>query len=142
MSNIFCSILTLGRDSEVKYLPSGTALLTFTAANNIGYGDKQQTLWFKVNLWGKRAEGKLSEFLLKGTQVFVSGELSVNEYMGKDGTNKYQLEINANIIDLIGNKPPQTEQQEKTQTNTDSKQSKQKVENNEKNYPFDDDITF
>lgn len=105
MSNIFTFVGTIGRDCEVRYSPSGTAILNVTVANNIGYGDKQQTLWVRVVLFGKRAEGNLKDYLKKGQQVFVSGELSQNEYE-KDGVKKTSLELNANIIELIG-KPKQ-----------------------------------
>ena len=57
-----------------------------------------------MNVWGKKAESKLIDFLKKGQQVFVSGELTVNEYQAKDGTTKSNLELNASIIDLIGSK--------------------------------------
>ena len=59
MSNVFSFIGTVGRDAEVRYLPSGQAVLNVTVANNVGFGDKQQTLWVRVALWGKRAEGSL-----------------------------------------------------------------------------------
>ena len=104
MSNVFSCTATVGRDAEVRYLQSGAAILTVTVANNVGFGDKQKTNWIRVNVWGKKAESKLIDFLKKGQQVFVSGELTVNEYQAKDGTTKSNLEINASIIDLIGNK--------------------------------------
>ena len=104
MSNVFSFTGTVGRDAEVRYSPSGVAILNVTVANNIGYGDKQQTLWIRVALFGKRAEGQLKDYLLKGQSVFVSGELTQNEYKSSDGTTKTSLELNANIIDLIGKK--------------------------------------
>lgn len=104
MSNIFSFTGTVGKDAEVRYSPSGVAVLNVTVANNIGYGDKQQTLWIRVALFGKRAEGQLKDYLLKGQSVFVSGELTQSEYKGNDGTVKTSLELNANIIDLIGKK--------------------------------------
>ena len=104
MSNVFSCTATVGRDAEVRYLQSGAAILTVTVANNVGFGDKQKTNWIRVNVWGKRAEGQLINFLKKGQQVFVSGELTVNEYQAKDGTTKSNLELNASIIDLIGKK--------------------------------------
>lgn len=104
MSNVFSFIGTCGRDAEVRYLPSGQAVLNVNLANNIGFGDKQQTLWVRVALWGKRAEGNLKTFLVKGQQVFVSGELTISEYKANDSTNKTQLELNANVIELIGAK--------------------------------------
>jgi single-strand DNA-binding protein len=80
MSNVFSFTGTVGRDAEVRYTPSGLAVLSVTVANNIGFGDKQQTLWIRVALFGKRAEGGLQNYLKKGQQVFVSGELTQNEY--------------------------------------------------------------
>jgi single-strand DNA-binding protein len=94
MSNVFSFTGTLGRDAERKNI-SGFTLLEFAVANNIGYGDKQKTLWVRCQVWGKRAEGALGDYLLKGTKVFVSGELDLNEYQGKDGTNKSTLTLNA-----------------------------------------------
>lgn len=104
MSNNFTFTGTVGRDAEVRFLPSGQAVLNVTVANNIGFGDKQQTLWVRVALWGKRAEGNLKDYLVKGQQVFVSGELTQREYQANDGTTKTNLELNANILDLVGGK--------------------------------------
>jgi single-strand DNA-binding protein len=95
---------TVVRDAEVRYLASGAAVLNVTVANNIGFGEKQRTLFIRCALFGKRAEGTLKDYLLKGTKIFVSGELSENEYKANDGTDKKSLELNANIIDLIGKK--------------------------------------
>ena len=104
MSNVFSFTGTVGRDAEVSYAPSGVAVLNVTVANNIGFGDKQQTLWIRVILFGKRAEGQLQNYLKKGQQVFVSGELTKSEYKANDGTTKTSLELNATIIDLLGKK--------------------------------------
>ena len=127
MSNVFSFTGTIGRDAEVRHTPNGVAILNVTVANNIGFGDKQQTLWVRVALFGKRAEGTLVDYLKKGQQVFVSGELTQNEYKANDGTVKTSLELNANIIDLVGspkssgsqsNSAP-AQQQTKQQSNND-----------------------
>ncbi len=115
MSNVFSFTGAIGRDAEVRSTPNGQTVLSFTVANNIGFGDRQKTLWVRVTLWGKRAEGSLQNYLKKGQQVFVSGELSQNEYQAQDGTTKTSLELNANIIDLLGkrneqNAPPPQQQ--------------------------------
>lgn len=65
MSNVFSFTGTVGRDAEVRYAPSGVAILNVTVANNIGFGDKQQTLWIRVVVFGKRAEGQLQNYLKK-----------------------------------------------------------------------------
>jgi len=112
MSNVFSFTGTIGQDAEVKYLPSGAAVLSVSVANNVGYSDKQQTMWIRVAVFGKRAEGQLVNYLKKGTAVFVSGELRTNQYKANDGTVKTTLELTANILDLVGKKqdtqsPPQ-----------------------------------
>ena len=128
MSNVFSFTGTIGKDAEVKYLPSGVAILTVSVANNISYGDKQKTNWLRVSLFGKRAEGQLKDYLVKGQQVFVSGELSQQEWKAQDGTEKVSLEVNANIIDLIG---------KRIESNTGQQQPQNNFDNN-----FDDDIPF
>ncbi len=102
MSNVLSFTGTVGKDAEVRHLPSGQVVLSVNVANNIGFGDKQKTIWIRVTLWGKRAEGELKNYLRKGQQVFVSGELTMSEYTANDGTKKTQLELNASILDLVG----------------------------------------
>lgn len=102
MSNVFSGVCTIGADAEVRFLPSGQAVLNVNVANHVGFGDKRQTVWLRVVLWGRRAEGSLKDYLKKGQQVFVSGELTVNEYTANDGTKRTQLEVNASILDLVG----------------------------------------
>ncbi len=102
MSNVFSGLVRIGSDPELRFIPSGKAVLTFSAASSTGYGDKQKTLWLRVTYWNN-AE-KMKEFLVKGNQISIAGELTQSEYQAKDGTTKTSLELNANIIDLIGSK--------------------------------------
>jgi single-strand DNA-binding protein len=148
MSNIFSFTGTVGRDAEVRYLPSGQAVLNVTVANNIGFGDKQQTLWIRVALWGKRAEGNLKEYLKKGQQVFVSGELTQREYQGNDGTTKVSLELNANILDLIG-RAQEGRKNEAGSSQSHQRPGTQAPSSTQSGYshdnfdtPYDDDIPF
>ena len=104
MSNVFSFTGNVGKDAEVRVTPSGQSVLNVTVGSAVGFGDKQQTLWIRVALWGKRAEGQLSTYLKKGQQVFISGELSIREYQATDGSTKTSLELNANILDLVGGK--------------------------------------
>ena len=144
MSNVFSFTGTVGRDAEVRYAPSGLAVLSFTVANNIGFGDKQQTLWIQVTLFGKRAEGQLQNYLKKGQQVFVSGELTQREYQAKDGTTKTSLDLNANIIDLIGrkNESGQTQQNYQPSGVREQRPSRQDANHDNFDVPYDDDIPF
>ena len=146
MSNVFSFTGTVGRDAEVRYAPSGVAILNVTVANNIGFGDKQQTLWVRVVLFGKRAEGQLQNYLKKGQQVFVSGELTQSEYKANDGTTKTSLELNATIIDLIGkrNESNQGQPQQSYQPSAMREQApvRQTASNENFDAPYDDDIPF
>jgi single-strand DNA-binding protein len=142
MSNVFSFTGTVGRDAEVRYTPSGLAVLSVTVANNIGFGDKQQTLWVRVALFGKRAEGGLQNYLKKGQQVFVSGELTQNEYKANDGTMKTSLELNANIIDLIGKKSEASQAQQAYKPSGPQPSSPQGGERDNFGAPYDDDIPF
>lgn len=145
MSNVFSFTGTIGRDAEVRYLPSGQAVLNVTVANNIGFGDKQQTLWIRVAVWGKRAEGQLQNYLKKGQQVFVSGELSQSEYRANDGSTKTSLELNANILDLVGKRGESGQQPQQAFTSSHAPTSSAiqqggGVDNFDT--PYDDDIPF
>lgn len=102
--NIFIATGNLGQDCEIKSLPSGTTICSFSVAVKSGYGDKQKTNWLRCSIFGKRAEGGLPAFLIKGAQVCVSGELSLNEYTKKDGSQGASLELNAQNITLVGSK--------------------------------------
>ncbi|MEI6336073.1 MAG: single-stranded DNA-binding protein [Methylococcaceae bacterium] len=147
MSNVFSFTGTVGADAEVRYLPSGQAVLNVRVANNVGFGDKQQTLWINCAVWGKRAEGALKDYLKKGQQVFVSGELSQREYKANDGTTKTTLELNATILDLIGKKnesssQPQQNYQSPGSGAREQAPARQTASNETFDAPYDDDIPF
>lgn len=147
MSNVFSFTGACGNDAEVRYSPSGLAILHVNVANNIGYGDKRQTLWVRVTLFGKPAEGALKEYLRKGTQVFVSGELSLNEYRANDGTMKTSLQVVANIIDLVGKKSDNNQAgQESYPSSAPASRAPQSApaQQPSDNFdaPYDDDIPF
>lgn len=94
----------LASDCDVRYLQSGSAVCSFSVPVKSGYGDREKTTWFRVAIFGKRAEGKLKDYLVKGQGVFVSGELSSREWEDKDGKQRTSLEVNANTVDL-GERP-------------------------------------
>jgi single-strand DNA-binding protein len=146
MSNVFSFTGTVGRDAEVRYTPAGLAVLNVNVANNIGFGDKQQTLWIRVALFGKRAEGSLQNYLKKGQQVFVSGELSMNEYKANDGSMKTALELTANIIDLVGKRneggAPSGNYPSSPASGRSSTQQSPAPSHDNFDEPYDDDIPF
>lgn len=94
----------LTRDAELKYTSGGMAVCKFAIAVN--RRKKQGEQWveeasfFDVVVWGKTAEA-LNQYLLKGKQVAVEGELHQNRWE-QDGQNRSKVEINANNIQLLG----------------------------------------
>jgi len=101
--NIFNCTARLGKDAEVRVTQSGMAVCSFTGAVDSGYGDKKKTTWVNFVLFGKRAEGNLPQYLVKGTQIAVSGELSMDEWE-KDGQKNKMLKCAVQSLDLIGAK--------------------------------------
>ena len=107
--NIFSFTGNLGKDCRLGTAGTST-VCNFNVAVKSGYGDKEQTLWIDCALWGKQAESRLPEYLTKGQQVAVSGELGSREHEGKT-----YLTLRVNSVDLVGGKSdahaPQATQQ-------------------------------
>ena len=122
----------LGRDSEVKYIPSGTAVLEFSLAVDTGFGDKKSSFWIKCAMFGERGN-KLSQYLLKGQQVIVSGEFSTREYQAGDGSTKVSLELRINSVELVGGK-----QQDSGPREAPAPAARQKAPAAKTGSPFDD----
>jgi single-strand DNA-binding protein len=97
----------LGRDPEMRYTPNGRQVTEFSVAvthrgrdPQTGEWADQGTDWFRVTIWGDRAERAAEEFR-KGNRVFVEGRFRTREYDAKDGTHRTSLEITAdNVIAL------------------------------------------
>lgn len=102
--NVFTATGNLGKDCRVNQTANST-VCGFALAVKSGYGDNAQTLWIDCSIWGKQAEGALPQYLVKGQQVAVSGELGQREHEG----NKY-LTLRVNSIDLIGKREESQQQ--------------------------------
>lgn len=100
----------LTKDAEVRRTQKGTAVAGFTIASDVGFGDYKKTLFLDCSLWGKRAESKLVDYLNKGTQVFVSGNLEPDDWTDRDGNTRKGFKINVAEISLAGGR---SESQEK-----------------------------
>ena len=92
-------------DASKGETKSGTSILKFKVAADAGYGDNKVTNFYNCFIFGKRAETKLSDYMEKGTQVAVTGELkhSKREYEGKTYWN---LDVNVNEVTLAGGSKP------------------------------------
>lgn len=140
MSNTFCSLVRIGTEPEVKFIPSGKGVLTFSAAVTTGFGDKKQTMWLRVTYWNNPE--RMASMLTKGAQIVVAGELSQREYT-KDGQTKTSLELNANMIDLIsgqGNQQQQPQQQQRPAATQQRQQPNRQAA--QSNNEYSEDIPF
>ena len=93
----------LTKDPELKYTPgTGTAVTTITlAVENYNSKTQEKTADFiPVVLWGKQAENT-AQYTLKGSQVAISGRISVRTYDAKDGTKRYITEVVADMFNGV-----------------------------------------
>lgn len=91
----------LGRDAELRYTGSGKAVSNFSIAVDVGWGDKKHTLWVSCALWEKAAEN-LTQYLTKGKQVAVSGQIDLRTYTNRSEEKQTQLTLNVKEVALCG----------------------------------------
>lgn len=133
--NIFSFTGNLGKDCRVNQTANST-VCGFNVAVKSGYGQNEQTLWVDCSIWGKQAESKLPEYLVKGQKVAVSGELGQREHEGKT-----YLTCRVNSIDLTGAKDDSTKPQQQGQPPTQQNKAAPQP-TTEPDFDFDDDIPF
>ncbi|HXG92727.1 MAG TPA: single-stranded DNA-binding protein [Blastocatellia bacterium] len=95
----------LGRDPELRYTPQGTPVCDFSVATTERRKDKsgevqERTTWFRVSFFGRQAE-VASQYLSKGRQVYVEGQLSQREWTDKDGATRTSLEVRGSDIQFL-----------------------------------------
>jgi single-strand DNA-binding protein len=99
----------LGKDPEVRYMPSGGAVTNVTIATSESWTDKntnekkEKTEWHNVVFFNKLAE-IVGQYLKKGAQVYVEGSLRTRKWE-KDGIDRYTTEIVASDMQMLGGKP-------------------------------------
>ena len=96
----------LGRDAELRYTPGGAAVAKFSIATTEMWNDKsgqrqERTEWHNIDLWGKQAE-TLSEYLVKGKQVYIEGRLQTDEYTDKEGVKRKSTKVRCDRVVLLG----------------------------------------
>ena len=97
----------LGRDPEVRYMPSGDAIANIAVATSYKSKDKntgeqkELTEWHRISFFGRLAE-IVAQYLKKGSSVYVEGRLRTHKYTDKDGIEKYSTEIVAEQMQMLG----------------------------------------
>src|ERR1700754_1973068 len=100
----------LGADPEVRYLPSGDAVANIRLATTDRYKDKasgdmkEMTEWHRVSFFGRLAE-IVSEYLKKGSSVYVEGRIRTRKWQAQDGTDRDSTEIVADQMQMLGGRP-------------------------------------
>lgn len=104
----------LGQDPEVRYMPNSNAVTTLSIATSESWRDKQtgemkeQTEWHRVVLFGKLAE-VASEYLRKGSQVYIEGQLRTRKWQDQHGQDRYSTEVVVNVngsMQMLGSRQP------------------------------------
>jgi len=103
----------LGRDPEMRYMPSGDPVTTLSVATNEVWNDREgnrqeRTAWWRVSVFGKQADA-CNQYLQKGRQVMVEGILQVDPDTGgpriwtrQDGTPGASFELRARTVKFLG----------------------------------------
>lgn len=96
----------LGRDPEIRYMPSGDALANLNLATTDAWKDKggekqERTEWHRIVMFGKLAE-IAGEYLRKGSQVYIEGRLQTRKWTDKSGMDRYTTEIVADRMQMLG----------------------------------------
>lgn len=93
----------VGKDPDVKYAASGTAVANFSIAVGHKYQETESTEWVRCVAFGKLAE-VVGEYVVKGMQVFASGRMQTRSWEDQNGNTRYSTEIIAAIVQFLGSK--------------------------------------
>jgi len=105
----------LGKDPEMRYAPNGSPVTSFSVATDRQYTDSggqkvKETIWFKIDVWGKQAEA-CNQYLKKGRMVLVEGRLRPDPKSGgpriwnrQDGSPGASYEVVANTVRFLSSK--------------------------------------
>jgi single-strand DNA-binding protein len=98
----------LGRDPEVRYTPSGTAIANFSVATTENWTNKDgqrdsRTEWHRIVAWGRLGE-ICGEYLSKGRKVYIEGRIKTNEWEDQEGNKRQTKEIVASNMTMLGSR--------------------------------------
>jgi single-strand DNA-binding protein len=107
----------LGRDPEIRYMPSGDAIANIAVATTYKSKDKntgeqkELTEWHRISFFGRLAE-IVGQYLKKGSSVYVEGRLQTRKYTDKDGIERYATDIIAENMQMLGGRSSDDYQEE------------------------------
>ncbi|ELY2498514.1 single-stranded DNA-binding protein [Cronobacter muytjensii] len=137
----------LGQDPEVRYMPNGGAVTSLRLATSESWRDKQTgemkevTEWHSVVLYGKLAE-VAGEYLRKGSQVYIEGQLRTRKWQDQSGQDRYSTEVVVNVggtMQMLGGKQQSDQPKQQSQT---TKQRQPTQQSSAPPMDFEDDVPF
>lgn len=138
----------LGSDPEIRYMPNGGAVANITIATSDSWRDKatgeqrEKTEWHRVALFGKLAE-VAGEYLKKGSQVYIEGQLQTRKWQDQSGQDRYTTEVVVQgfngVMQMLGGRTGGGQPQQQ-QGGWGQPQQPQQPQYNEPPMDFDDDI--
>ena len=96
----------LGKDPEMRYMPSGDAIANFSVATSENWTDKasgdrkEATEWHRVVFFGRTAE-VVGQYVKKGSKVYVEGRLQTRKWQDKDGQDRYTTEVRGDVMRML-----------------------------------------
>ena len=103
----------LGADPDTRYMPSGSAVTNISVATTKSWKDKnsgdqqERTEWHRVAFFGRLAEIS-AEYLRKGSQVYIEGELRTRKWQDREGRDRWTTEIVASEMQMLGGRQDST----------------------------------
>ena len=149
----------LGKDPELRYTASGTAVANFSLATTERYKDRdgnsqEKTEWHNIVVWRQLAE-ICGKYLTKGKQVYLEGKIQTRSYDDRDGNKRYITEIVVDQMQMLGRAGDDNsgggsgggyqrreQRQERPASNNRPQQSPQQNQYEEPPFNPDDDIPF
>ncbi|HFN3491802.1 TPA: single-stranded DNA-binding protein [Proteus mirabilis] len=140
----------LGQDPEMRYRPNGDAVTNITLATSDPWKDKQsgetkeRAEWHRVVIFGKLAK-IAGEYLRKGSQVYIEGQLQTRKWQDQNGQDRYSTEVVVNIngsMQILGNNNQAGSQKSQPSPHQHEWSPQQSPKHNEPPMDFDDDIPF
>ena len=131
----------LGADPDTRFMPSGKAVTNISVATSESWNDKEtgerqeKTEWHRVVFFGRLAE-IASEYLKKGSQVYIEGKLQTRKWEDKEGNERWTTEIVSNQMQMLGERMSQGASNQSNVTKQDNSSNEFVDEE------FDDDIPF
>ncbi len=142
----------LGQDPEVKYMPSGGAVTNISIATTDSWKDKatgekkENTEWHRVVFFNRLAE-IVGEYLRKGSQVYIEGNLRTRKWQDQNGVDKYTTEIVAREMQMLGSRAGGSSDFKQSSSPQGGQKAPEKAPSQQTTPPqnfdnFDDDIPF